>query len=290
MKALILLSLLLWTTSLVGQSRVEIPVPSLDNGDTIFIKKVNYFEYNLNQFLLDTAIVTNGIVSFEKNTSQQQLINLSKSTHPPSTFLPLFQFRESYTSMFCSNFYSFGIYILIADLFSKNEYLYLQNFYLRFTYDSFDEKLFKKLLKAGDYKRKDFDKAYAIIEKKQNKFLEHLNKNSTELSPKFIEYIKTEIHLGALNQLLNYYEETHKEKILAEFSNDNSSIIHDSIYNKILQEKWNVNSIQYFRSLERIMNYEESKRRKKFQTYFSDLSNRQVLIDELINKTASNTK
>lgn len=283
----IILSLFL-LLNLFGQNEISIPVENLKinykEGQKIYINKINYFEYNQDNYLIDSTIVENQIVTFKKLNPQQEYFVLSEEKETPLTYLPLRQIREHYTSMFCSNFYAYHNYLIIDDSFDLSENEYLIDFQTRLSKKSFDQ----KLMRNGKFKKMSIEAAQKIVEKRKDQFLDHLNQNSQNFSEEFKDYIRTEIILGANNQFLNWYEETENNSIEKEFLKTQKSLIHEEVYNNFMKNKWNIHSIQYFRTIERILNYEESKIRNKFDTYYPDIEDRTSKQTIIIEKTADN--
>ncbi len=269
-----------------GQIGISIPVDDLkikyNNGDKVYINRLNYFEYELNNYLIDSAIVKNQTIRFNKINPEQEYYVLSTKKETPLTYLPLRQLREHYTSMFCSNFYAFHNYLLVENEFHPEENDYLIYFQKQLSKKSFDQKLMKK----GEFKKMPLQKAKKLVEKRKEQFLNHLQKNNESFSNKFNQFIETEIKLAANNQFLNWYEATEMESIENEFAKANRSNIHEEMYYYFLNNKWNKLSIQYFRTIERILNYKESKNRNKFNKYYADIKNRNKIQSEIIRKTA----
>jgi hypothetical protein len=284
-----ILSVFLFSKSGLSQSTINIPVKKLkikyQNGEAIYINRINYFEYDQTNYTIDTVFVKNSMISFKKKDDNQFLILLNNRKETPITYLPLIQLREHYTSMFCGNFYKSDNYLLLSNQFNSEEYDYLNKFYKKFSKKSFDLELYE----GPDYKKMDITDAQNLVEKRKQKYLEDLNRKQQELSQKFIEYLRTEIELGANNQFLNWYEETYSKEIEKEFKTTNTSKIHQNLYDDFISKKWNKNSIQYFRTIERIINFEESKKRKKLSTYFKNIEQRKEKAQKLKEKTASNT-
>jgi len=287
MRISIIILLYFLSPSIFCQVTITIPISRLNNhfsnGETVYVSKVNYFEYDSDNYLLDSVYVKNDSISFVKNSSNQELIVLKKKNEVPSTFLPLIQIRKEYTSMFCSNFYSDSYYMLLTNEYSQQEHGYLMEFYSMFTRKSFDSRLFRN----GNYKTMSIDKALSKIESRKSKFEKHLQEKGPHFSVEFNDYMQTEIELGAYNQFLNWYEEVNEVVLLTGFDETNFSNMHETVYSTVLNKKWNTKSIQYFRMVERILNYNESKKRKKFQTYFAQIPERKTLSAEIIHKTSS---
>lgn len=282
------LLLLLFNFTLSFSQKIEIPIDNLNidrNTDTLYLKKIDYFNYNKDNYLIDTLTVNNNIISFGKKGKQQFLFLISSSTNTPITYLPLRKNPEIYNYMFCSNFYKHDNYILLSDKFDKEEFKFMKAFYIFFSKKSFDRKLY---LKNGDYRILKFEKAEKEINKAKKIFLKKLDKKTGILSNTFIEYIKTEIELGSINQLLNWYEVTHKKIINKEFLDLKKSTIHEKYYQYFLNKRWNINSIQYFRMVQRNLNYFESKRVGKMKIYHKETELMKIKKKEIIENTASN--
>lgn len=286
----VLIIFILIFTKGISQETINIPVEKLNikynDDEKIYIHKINYFEYNKKTHLIDSVKVKNGVIALNKRNNKQFLFMFSRKKEAPITYLPLLNLREHYTSMFCSNFYTFDNYLLIENRFSQNENEFLNKFYKMFTKKSFDEKLYKN----GKPNNISIENATKEIDKRKKVFLKYLEKHEQKLDKKFIDYIKTEIELGANNQLLNWYEEVYSDKIKNAFKNNNISQLHQKLYDNFLNKKWNKQSIQYFRTIERIINYNESQKRKEFNTYFKDINNRIELQKEIIQKTSNSTE
>ncbi len=278
--------LILLVVNCYAQYEISIPVNQLkieyNNGDKVYINKLDYFKYDENNYLIDSVLVKNQTVRFQKNNPEQEYYVLSTKKETPLTYLPLRQLRKHYTSMFCSNFYAFHNYLLLENEFHPEENDYLIYFQKQLSKKSFDQKLMKK----GEFKKMALDKAQKLVEKRKVEFLNHLQDNNQNFSEDFNRFIKTEIILAANNQFLNWYEQTEREQIEKEFAEGNNSTIHEQVYQYFLQNKWNAHSIQYFRSIERILNYEESKRRQNFNTYYADIKDRDTNQSAIIRKTA----
>ena len=286
MKKTLLIILILKIFSSFSQ-QITIPVDKLNinkNTDTLYLKKINYFNYNKNDFLIDTLVIYSGLISIEKNEKGQFLYLISTSKDVPLTYLPLREIPEKYYYMFCSNFYIQDNYLLLSDKFNESEFEFLKSFYKYFTRKSFDKKLYKK----DEYKSLSINQSEKIIKKSKKLFYKKLDKKKGIFSTAFIEYVKTEIELGSINQFLNWYEETHKNKINKEFSEFKKTIIHEKYYTEFLNKKWNINSIQYFRMVQRYVNYLESKRLGKMNIYSKETEQMKKDRKEIVKNTASN--
>lgn len=271
-----------------AQDSIVISTKNLNNkfveGQKVFITRINYFEYQKSDYLIDSSYVNAGNISIRNGQNKQALYFVSNEKQTPLTYLPLIQYPEVYTYMFCSNFYTIQNYLLLEKKFNKLENDYFKEFYLRFSRNSFDRKLYK----GSEYKLMQPGQALEKVEKQKKKFEHQLTKNKDNFSNAFNDYIYTEIELGSLNQYLNWYEETQMNKITIEFDENLESSEHKRIYDFVISKRWNSNSIQYFRMIERIINYNESKARKTFNTYFENIDEKLLKTNEIIKTTASN--
>ena len=253
---------------------------TLDNNiQKAYIKKVNYFEYDNNDYIIDSALVINDTICFESKTNEQQIHVISSDRDTPYPLIALRNNPETYYYMFCHNFYLMEDCLLLENQFKKSEYEFLKTFHLDFTRKSFDDKLFK----GEDVMIYSVEKVLKKIEKRKNYFYKKLNRSKQEFSKNFISYIETEINLGAMNQFLNWYEEAYEQEIINAFLTNNYSDIHENMYNNFLNRRWNINSIQYFRTVQRVYNYQLSKDNGVFKYYHNDLYT--DTNDELIKKT-----
>ncbi|TPV32335.1 hypothetical protein FJ651_12265 [Paucihalobacter ruber] len=266
-------------------SLVKIPKEDLNfkynNGTKVYFKKVDYFNYDSNNYLLDSMIVKNDTIQFKKEEIGQQLYLISDSKSVPLTFLPLRQDIQSYTYFYCGEFYKYDNYILINNSFSKIEYDYLRKYYKRISRNDIG----KYLYKGPSYKKMSVKEALSNLEKQKLKFLHNLEHRNEEFSAEFINYIETEINLHVINQFLNWYEFVYKVEINKEFSETSKSTIHEDLYSQFYNGQWNRNSIQYFRTVQRVLNYQESKRTGNFKIYNEEIHNKDEILRDIFFKT-----
>lgn len=290
MKTILLSFISVWLVLFVNSQEKFIDIPAdelnvpLKNGTKVYINKLNYFEYDQDTYFFDSTVVENNIIRLQiKEPSKQAIYTFSSKNEVPITYMALLQTRSLYTYMFCGNFYKSENIFLIDSKYSKTENEYLINFYKESTKNALDNALFKV---NGEYKELTFEQAKSKIQKRKEKFVKDLAKNESKLSKNFVHFINTEIELSAINQLLNWYEETNEKKIMNEFNKQNKSLVHEELYNEFLNKRWNVNSIQYFRAVERVINYEISKKRGEFSTYHEDVKNKNDLVAQVVDKTS----
>jgi len=292
-KGLTILLLFIFSKIAVGQI-VEIPLNDLKFNFTetkkVFVKKIDYFEYKSDKFIIDSINLTENILKFDLD-GNEGLFLISDNKLTPSTYIPFIQSPKIYHYMFCSNFYKSRNFIYLSNNYSKEEFDFFKWFYKNFTAKSFDEKLYTK----GDYKRIEKEQARELVENRKRWFLKKLHKRSNKFSRSFINYIKTEIELGAINQYLNWYENIYEKQIKNEICLENQNGEHDHIYKEYLSEKWDKNSIQYYRLIERIINYRLSKEKCEFEIYHKNTNDRikiaeQILNNEIFEKYKKNCK
>jgi hypothetical protein len=226
-------------------------------------------------------IVKNGTIQFKKEDIGQHLYLISDSKSIPLTFLPLRQNIQSYTYFYCGEFYKYDNYILINNSFSKIEYDYLRKYYKRISRNDIG----KYLYKGPSYKKMSVKQALSNLERQKIKYLKNLKDRNEEFSPEFYNYIETEINLHVINQFLNWYESVYKVELNKEFSETSKSIIHEDLYSQFYNGQWNKNSIQYFRTVQRVLNYQESKRTGIFKIYNEEISNKDEILQDIFSKT-----
>jgi len=275
----IILTFFFFTLNFFAQE-IKIPVKEMyhiQSGDTVYVKRVNYFDYK-GKYIVDTLFVANDSLYFHKKDKGQFLYVFSTNTDVPITYIPLLQAKEQYTFMLCSNFYTGINYLLLDRRFNKDEHDFLKEFYVLFTKKSFDRKLYEK----EEYKLMPVEKAESLIAQQKNNFYDKLARKTKLFSASFIDYIKTEIELGSINQFLNWYEDTNEQYIKKEFKKTGKSPVHEKYYTYFLNRKWNKNSIQYFRMVERYVNYQISQQKGIFKNYHkeSETYNKESIIRE----------
>jgi hypothetical protein len=280
-----ILSILLFFTFskiAIGQI-IEIPLDdlnfNLEETKKIYIKKVTYFEYKSDEFITDSINVKENNLKFDLS-GKEGLFLISDNQLPPITYLPLIQSPEIYYFMFCSNFYKSENYIYLSKNYSKEEFEFFRWFYKNFTTKSFDKKLFSK----GEYKKINKERVKKLVEKRKIWFRNKLNKKSNTFSDKFVNYINTEIELGAINQYLNWYEVIYEKQIKNGICSGKQIEEHDYIYKKYLSENWDINSIQYFRLVERTVNYSLSKENCEFKMYHETSDDKTRIAKQILDK------
>jgi hypothetical protein len=287
MKAYCLTTFFLVIAFLVPAQTSLLKIPSKDlnfkyeNGTKVYFKKVDYFNYDSNNYLLDSMIVKNDTIQFKKEEIGQQLYLISDSKSVPLTLLPLRQDIQSYTYFYCGEFYKYDNYILINNSFSKIEYDYLRKYYKRISRNDIG----KYLYKGPSYKKMSVKEALSNLEKQKVKYLHNLEHRNEEFSAEFINYIETEINLHVINKFLNWYESVYKVEINQEFSESGKSTIHDDLYSQFYNGQWNKNSIQFFRTVQRVLNYQESKRTGNFKIYNEEIHNKDEILQDIFSKT-----
>jgi len=278
----IVLTFFFFTFNFFAQE-IKIPLKEMyhiQTGDTVYVKRINYFDYK-GKYIVDTLFVANASLYFHKKEKGQFLYVFSTHIDVPITYIPLLQAKEQYTYMFCSNFYAGMNYLLLDKRYNKYEHDFLKEFYVLFTKKSFDQKLYKQ----NDYKLMPVSKAENLVADRKNYYYKKLAKKSKLFTASFIDYIKTEIELGSINQFLNWYEDTNREFINQEFEKKHKSPMHEKYYTYFLKRKWNKNSIQYFRLVERIVNYRISKQKGIFKNYYKESETYKK--DSIIRETTS---
>ena len=279
----ILLTLLFIIPQIILGQNIQIPkedlgIKSID-AVKVYVKKVDYFNYKSVDYVIDSIDLIGEQLSVSlKNESGLFLISQNRTR--PSTYIPFLQSPEIYHYMFCSNFYKSRNYIYLSERYSKEESEFFKWFYSKFTTNSFDEKLYQ----GENYTLLKKEKAKELIEKRRKWFQNKLQKHSKKFTKSFIDYINTEIELGAINQYLNWYEDVFLQKINEEVCSENNSQEHEEIYGKYLLKKWNPNSIQYYRFIERIVNYEVSKTKCEFKVYHQDASSKIKIAEQILAK------
>ncbi len=82
-----ILSVFLFSKSGLSQSTINIPVKKLkikyQNGEAIYINRINYFEYDQTNYTIDTVFVKNSMISFKKKDDNQFLILLNNRKETP---------------------------------------------------------------------------------------------------------------------------------------------------------------------------------------------------------------
>lgn len=280
--------LVLFNTVFLGLAQTSLlKIPSEDlnvkykNDTKVYFKKVNYFNYDSQNFLVDSVTVNNDTIKFKKEEKGQFLYLVSHLKSTPLTFLPLKQNIQSYTNFYCGEFYGYDNYLLIDNEYSKAEYDYLRNYYKRISRNDIG----KYLYKGPKYKNMSVSEAISNLEKQKVKYLKHVEDRKEAFSPEFTNYIQTEINLHAINQLLNWYESVYKVELYQEFREFGKSTIHEDLYAQFYNGQWNKNSIQYFRTVQRILNYQQSKRTGNFKIYNEDIFDKDEILQDIYDKT-----
>jgi len=266
---LILIILIYLMPSISLSQDVQIPLKDLKfkskTPKKVFLKKVDYFKYNSTDFIVDSIDLKDKKIKLNLR-GESGLFLISDNKSLPRTFVPFIEFPGSYNYILCSNFYTPRNFIYLSGEYAKEELDFIKWFYKNFSKNTFNKKLSTKT----GYKKVEKKAAKEIIEKRKNWFKNKLDVKSKFFSNNFINYINTEIELGARNQYLNWYEEIYENQIISEICSKDSKSEHEITYKQYFLKEWDLSSIQYFKFIERIVNYKVSKEKCDFKIYHQE--------------------
>lgn len=268
MKHITLLSIFI-SISVFAQ-KIEIPVDSLgisfsEVNSMIYIKKVDYFNSNSDNFLVDSIIIDkNRMIKFNKRIKHAEFYLISTNKNTPRTYIPLRQHPDKYNYTFCGKYYMAFDYLYVADSYNHKETKFLKEFYKKFTENGFDKDLYNN---ESEYLKLSVEKAEVIVNNKKKLFLSYLEKNKEYFSNAFCEYIETEIKLGAMNQFLNWYEYIFNDEITSTIRNNRTERVLEKFYNFYSAGDWESNSLQFYKSTKRYVNFQLSKKNNEFNVY-----------------------
>lgn len=251
-------------------------------GKTVYAKKINPFGYESNSLLDSSKVGNNGEFEFEINEPLPLLLNFSKYNNPHPVHKVLQDAPENYYFGYCALFYISEptLYLTkssIIDLewtaegnldsfnFKNVNYDYHHKFYDYYLRENLSKGLYEEW---GAFKKMEMQEAWEVIEEAINEVLKKYNIDEREQKDKINTYLLTEIKLGAMNMFINWLEEVHKNKLELAFASGEFPNLYSNIFSIYSNNKWNVQSVEFFKMTERFITYQMNKAHRKFQKYY----------------------
>ncbi|MDF1698404.1 MAG: hypothetical protein P1U56_21315 [Saprospiraceae bacterium] len=240
------------STIIQGQSKEQA-------NEKVYLKNYDPFQYNSNTFILDSVIVSpNGEFEFEIQLHEPKLIIISNDTKLPPTYSVLREAPSLYYFSFCVQFYTVYPTLFISpgntynithwDTKNKKESIIHnedENNILRHHYST--QNFLKSISAEEDGSPLEIDpnNAWHEVQKIRNNSLEEIRIQTSVLDTEFVNYMETEIKLGALNSFLLWYTNQPYFDIDLEF--------YSKLLNTYENHNFNPLSLELFKLTERIV-------------------------------------
>jgi len=242
-------------------------------GDTIYLKKLDHFDYLNQEYIIDSSIVDeHGDFQFQIDDRKDKLITLSRYKSAPNTNQIFKDEPEHYYYSFCANFFAMNPTLYVEG--NKNyeiSHWDTSNSDTSISYVSDKQNKMRTHYRNIDFRGKlsdvnrDFiqltkENAWAIIEQYRGEKLKLMELTDSFPINSFEHHLKTELYLGAINAYLIWY------------SYETDGAIDGSFYKSLMDqyhsEQWNPNSVEYFKLTERYVTYQLNLKHGATEDYY----------------------
>lgn len=250
-------------------------------GEMVYGKQINPFSYNSNSLLDSSKVDENGMFEFTIDEPLPILLNLSKENRQHPVNQVLRANPEYYYFGYCAMFYlpEPTLYLtesspidldwtvkspLDSFTFKNLNYDYQNKFYNYYLNENLSEGLYE----GGDFKKMEAQEAWDVIELAINETLEKYDVEGTEERDNYNAYLYTEIKMGAINMFISWFETIYEEELDVAFTSGEVPPLYTNAFTIYSNEKWNYQSVEFYKMTERFVTYNLNKSRREFQTYY----------------------